>query len=172
MKVILKQTVPNVGKEDAVVNVAGGYARNFLFPRGMATVADRSQLKALEAKKARMESKLAATKAGAEATKEKLEGLVVTLEGKVGKDAGKLFGAITAQDIADAIKKATKVDLEKKQVGLLEAIKRLGSYPIVIDLHRDVDAHITVQVVDPNAPVEAAPVAEEVQEPTEALVEA
>ena len=81
---------------------------------------------------------------------------------QVGAAGNKLFGAVTAQDVADAIEKATKVKLEKKQVGLLEPIKRLGSFKLAIDLHRDVDAHVTVHVVDPNAVVEAPVVEEEV----------
>lgn len=164
MKVILNQTVPNVGKEGQVVTVAGGYARNFLFPKGLAIVADKNQLKALEIRRARSEAKLAETKASAEKVKEKLDGTEVKIDAQVGAVAGKLFGAVTAQDVADAIEKATKIKLEKKQVGVLEPIKRLGSYKIVIDLHRDVDAHVTVNVVDPNAVVEVAPVEEEVAE--------
>jgi len=167
MKVILNQTVPNVGKEGQVVTVAGGYARNYLFPRGLAIVAERNQLKALAAKHARMDAKLAETKASAEALKEKLDGVELTIDAQVGAAGGKLFGAITAQDIADAIAKGHKITLEKKQVGVLEPIKRLGSYKIAIDLHRDVDAHVTVNVVDPNAVVEVAPVAEEATETTE-----
>jgi large subunit ribosomal protein L9 len=166
MKVILNQTVPNVGKEGQVVTVAGGYARNYLFPRGLAIVADRAQLKALEIKRARVEAKLASTKSAAEGLKEKLDGLEIKIEGKVGRDAGKLFGAITAQDVADEISKLTGIKLEKKQVGVLEPIKRLGNYSIQIDLHRDVDATVKLSVFDPSAPVEvAAPEVEEELEP-------
>ena len=130
MKVILNQTVPKVGKEGQVVNVKDGYARNYLFPRE--------------------------TKAAAETLKEKLEGKSVSIEAKVGKELGKLYGAITSQDVADAIKAQLGVDLEKKQVGLLEPIKRLGKFKLSIDLHREVDAHIELNVFDPNAPVEEA----------------
>lgn len=179
MKIILLATVPNLGKEGQVVNVKDGYARNFLFPRGLATVASKSQLQVLERKNARVAEKLAATRATADALKEKIDGITVKLEGKVGKDAGKLFGAITSQDIADAIKKTAGVDVDKRQVGLLDPIKRLGNYPLLVDLHRDVDAKITVIVFDPEAPVEApaaeaAPAAEEEAAPAaeEELVEA
>lgn len=167
MKVILKQTVPTLGKEDSVVTVAGGYARNFLFPRGLATVADRSQLKALELKKARVEAKLAATKAAAETLKEKLDGVVVNFEANMAKDGGRLFGAFTAQDIADAIEKQTKIKLEKKQVGVLEPIKRLGSFNIALDLHRYVDAHITVNVAGPDGFIPGVTPTEEPAAPAE-----
>lgn len=162
MKVILNQTVPKLGKEGQVVTVANGYARNFLFPRGLAIVADRNQLAALEKRKARMAAKLADSAAAAKALGDKLESQTVKIEGKVGRDAGKLFGAITAQDVADAIKSQLGADIERKRIGLVNPIKRLGSYDLVLDLHPDVDAKVSVVVFDPNAPVEvvAEPVAE------------
>lgn len=159
MKVILRQSVPKVGKEGQVVTVADGYARNFLFPRGLAVLADRGQIKAHEARQARVEAKLAETKTVAEGQKEKLDGLVLQLEGKVAKDGTKLFGAITAQDIADAIKSKAGIELEKKQVLVIEPIKRLGDFRVQLDLHRDVDAHVQVTVFDPAAPQVAAPAA-------------
>lgn len=171
MKVILNKTVPKVGKEGQVVTVADGFARNYLFPKGLAIVAEKKQIAALAKRAARVDAKLADTKAAAETVKEKLHGLTVKIEGKVGKDAGKLFGAVTSQDVADAIKGQLGVDIDKKHIALIEPIKRLGNYPVEVDLHRDVDAVVTVNVFDPNAPVEAAPVVEAapaVEEPVEA----
>ena len=160
MKVILNQTVPKVGKEGTVVTVADGYARNYLFPRGLAILADKNQTVALERRNARLAEKTAGQKSSAESLKEKLDGKTVKIEAKVG--AGKLFGAVTSQDVADAIKAQLGVTVEKKQVALIEAIKQLGHHSVLIDLHRDVDAHVIVNVFDPNAPVEVvAPVVEE-----------
>src|SRR5687767_10379315 len=105
MKVILKQTVPKVGKENTVVNVADGFARNYLFPRGLAIAADKTQLEVLQRRRAKHVTAEADTLAGAEALKEKLHGKSVKIQGKVGKDTGKLFGAITSQDIVEAIRK-------------------------------------------------------------------
>jgi len=170
MKVILNQTVPRVGKAGQVATVKDGYARNYLFPKGLATVADKNQLKALEIRNQRMAAKLAETKSAAEAQKSKIDGVEVKIEAKVGKELGKLYGAITSQDIADALKAQHKFEVEKKQIGLLEPIKRLGVFSIAIDLHRDVDAHISVNVFDPAAPVEA-PAAAPAPEP-EAELEA
>lgn len=164
MKVILNQTVPKVGKEGQVVTVANGYARNFLFPRGLAIVANKNQVAALEKRNARMAAKVADTAAAAKAIGEKLQGQVVKIEGKVGRDAGKLFGAITAQDVADAIKAQLGEDVDRKRIGLVNPIKRLGTYDINLDLHPDVDAGIQVVVFDPNAPVEAPVVEEPVAE--------
>ena len=154
MKVILNKTVPKVGKEGDVVNVSNGYARNFLFPRGLAVVAEKNQLDALQKRHARVEAKTADQKASAEGLKEKLDGKEIKIQGKVGAAAGKLFGAITSQDVADAIKDQLKVSLDKKQIALVEPIKRLGKHQVLLDLHRSVDAHVTVEVFDPNAPVE------------------
>ncbi len=155
MKVILNQTVPKVGKEGTVITVANGYARNYLFPRGLAILADKNQIAALERRNARVAEKVAGQKSAAETVKAKLDGQTVKIEAKVG--AGKLFGAVTSQDVTDAIKAQLGVALEKKQVALIEPIKKLGLHAVLIDLHRDVDANVTVNVFDPNAPVEVAP---------------
>lgn len=155
MKVIMTTTVPKVGKEGQVVTVKDGYARNYLFPRGYALLANKSQLKVLEMKDKKAASKAADTKSAAEAIAEKLNGQSIRIEGKVGKELGKLFGAITAQDVADAIKAQLSVEVEKRQVALVEPIKRLGTFPILVDLHREVDATVTLTVFDPTAPVES-----------------
>ncbi len=164
MKIILNQTVPKLGKSGQVVTVKDGYARNYLFPKGLATLAEKSQVAAMERRNSRLAEKIAETKASAEATREKVDGGVVRIEGKVGRDMGKLFGAITSQDIADAIKAQLGVDVEKKNVALLEPIKRLGRSTVMIDLHRDVDANITVHVFDPLHPEFDEP-EEKVEEP-------
>lgn len=169
MKVILNQTVPKVGKEGTVVNVADGYARNYLFPRGLAILAEKNQIKALERRQAKVAEKTAGLKTAAEAQREQLHGKSVRIEGKVGRDSTKLFGAITSQDVIDAIKAQLGQTVDKKQVALIEPIKRLGTHDVELDLHPQVDAVVKVEVYDPNA-VEEAPKAEEA--PAEALVEA
>ncbi len=160
MKVILKQSVPKVGKEGTVVKVKDGFARNFLFPRGMAVVADKAQTKVLEARNARLESKLADTKAAAAEIAEKLDGKRLRMEVKSGSGQ-RLFGAVTSQDIADAIKTQLGVEVDKKTVGILQPIKQLGHFAIEIDLHRHVDCKIHLDVVDPVAEEEARKAAEE-----------
>lgn len=160
MKVILKQSVPKVGKEGQVVKVKAGFARNFLFPQGMAVIADRSQLKVLEARNARLAKVLEETKSSAQEIAEKLDGKKLRIEVRSGAGQ-RLFGAVTAQDIADAIKKDLGVELEKKVVGILQPIKQLGHYSIEIDLHRHVDCKVVLDVVDPVAEEEARKAAEE-----------
>lgn len=153
MKVILSQAVPKLGKEGQIVNVADGYARNFLFPRGLAVLADKGQIATLEKRQARLAAKSAETLSDAEKQKEKLDGKTIRIQGKVGRDTGRLFGAITAQDVADAIKSQLKVEVERKRIALVQPIKRLGHFDLDLDLHHEVDAKIHVEVFDPEAPV-------------------
>ena len=166
MRVILNQTVPKLGKQGQVVKVQPGYARNFLFPRGLAIAAQKKQLGALEKRMARVAAADASTVVGAKALKEKLDGQTVRIEGKAGSGTTKLFGAITSQNIVDAVKDQLKVAIDKKQVALLDPLKRLGKHSVELDLHREVEAHITVTVFDPAIPeeevvAEATPAAEE-----------
>lgn len=167
MKVILNSTVPKLGKEGQIVTVADGYARNFLFPRGLAIVAEKNQVIALERRQARMAAKIAEGAATAEGAKGDLDGKTIRIPAKVGKDSTKLFGAVTSQDIADAVKTQLGKDLDRKKIALIEPIKRLGSFQIHVDLHRDVDAFITLEVFDPEAEVVATPEAP-AEEPFEA----
>lgn len=148
MKVILKQAVPKLGKEGQVVNVKDGYARNFLFPHGMAVIADKAQTEVLARRNAKLAQALADTKANAEATKAKIEGAVVKIGQKVGRDGVRLFGAVTSQDVADAAKAQLGVDIEKKAVLLVQPIKRLGVQDVELDIHRQVVIHIKVNVFD------------------------
>ena|ERR1044072_2896195 len=163
MKVILNQTVPKVGKEGSVVTVADGFARNYLFPRGLAILADKKQVEALGKRNARIAERTAGQKTAAEGLRDKVNGQTVRIEGKVGSGTSKLFGAITSQDVADAIASQLGITVEKKQIALIEPIKRLGKHSVELDFHREVDARVTVDVFDPAAPVEEAeaPAAEE-----------
>lgn len=164
MKVILNQTVPKVGKEGTVVNVADGFARNYLFPKRLAIVADKHQIAALEKRNARVAAKSESAKTSAQELRERLNGKTVRIAGQVGAAQGKLFGAITAQNIVDAIKSQLGETVERRQVALIDPIKRLGHFDVALDLHRDVDAVLDVQVFDPNAPVETPAAAAEPDE--------
>lgn len=171
MKVILKQTVPKVGKEGTVVNVADGFARNYLFPRSLAIVAEKKQVEALDRQIRKAAEKTAGLKAAAEALRDQLNGKTIRIEGHAGSGTAKLFGAITSQDIVDQIKKQLKIDVDKKQVALIEPIKRMGNHEVELDLHREVDAKLMVEVYDPTAPVET-PEPEAAPEPEPEPVEA
>jgi large subunit ribosomal protein L9 len=156
MEVILTQVVPKLGKKDQVVKVARGYARNYLFPRGLAVVASKGQKEALQKRKARTQAKVIEEKEKAETLKEKLDEQTLRIAGNVAKGSTKLFGAVTSQDVVEAIQKEFGVSLDKKQVGLLNPIKRTGIYRIQIDLHQEVDAFINLDVYNPHEPTTEA----------------
>ena len=156
MKVILLKTVPKVGKEGTVVNVADGYARNYLFTRGLAIVAEKSQVAALEKKNAHLAAKTAGQKTAAEGVAASLNGKTIRIAGEVGGQ-GKLFGAITSERIATEIASQLGQTVDRKAIALHDPIRKLGTYPIELDLHREVSSTITLVVFDPNAPVEPEP---------------
>ncbi|MFN7172004.1 MAG: 50S ribosomal protein L9 [Fimbriimonadaceae bacterium] len=149
MKVILNQAVPKVGKPDEIVEVKDGYARNFLFPRGMAVVATRSQVQALEKKLARQHQKEEATADSAVKLKEKIDGTTIRIQAKAGQ-SGKLFGAVTPQDVVDEISKEFGDAIDRRKVAIVEPIRRIGIYPVSIALHKKVDAVVNVDVFDPD----------------------
>jgi len=165
MKVILLKSVPKVGKEGTVANVADGYARNYLFPRGLAIVAEKSQLASLDKKNAHLAAKTAGQKTAAEGVAASLKGKSIRIPGEVGGQ-GKLFGAITSEKIALEIASQLGATVDKKAIALHDPIRKLGVYPIEIDLHREVSVTITLTVFDPKAPVEPepAPAVEETEE--------
>ena len=146
MQVILIDKVVNLGNLGDVVKVKDGYARNFLIPTGRARRATQANIEAFAAQKAELERLAAEKLAAAQARAEKLEGFAVTISQKAGVD-GRLFGSITNADIADALKKQGH-DVAKAEVRLPEGpFKAIGDYPVVVALHHDVTANITVSVV-------------------------
>jgi large subunit ribosomal protein L9 len=149
MKVILNQAVPKLGKPDEIVEVKDGYARNFLFPRGMAVVASRSQIQALEKKLARQQQREEATADSALKLKEKIDGNTIRIQAKAGQ-SGKLFGAVTPQDVVDGISKEFGEAIDRRKVAIVEPIRRIGIYPVTIALHKNVEAVVKVEVFDPD----------------------
>ncbi len=146
MKVILQQDVPKLGKDGEIVNVADGYARNYLFPRRFAVSATGGALKEFQARTTHEKQKGAKLLKEAETGAGKLDGLVITVTGKVGSGT-KLYGSVTAQDVADAIKKERGVTVDKRRVGLIDPIKTLGTYSIPVRLHSEISTSVTVEVM-------------------------
>jgi large subunit ribosomal protein L9 len=146
MKVVLTKDVKDLGKSGQIVNVAEGYARNFLFPRKMASAADAGAMKQIETKKKVVELKLEHQAVEARQIAERLKGTSVTVKGKTGKGT-KLYGSITHQDIADALLKQHHIRVDKRSINVAEAIKSTGTHEASIKLHHDVSATITVEVV-------------------------
>lgn len=147
MKVILLQDVKGLGKKGAVAEVAEGYGRNFLMPRGLASPASEGAMRNLAQEKERERLKVERLKQDAQALAKRLEGFKVTVAARVG-EGGRLFGSITAKDIADSLQKTAGLDIDKRKVELGEAIKTLGEHQATVKLHSDVIARITVHVVE------------------------
>lgn len=155
MNVILRQDVEGLGFEFEVVSVKPGYARNFLIPRGLATVATPNNVKALneilESRKAEEASLIADAKEKAA----KLDGLVVKIEAKVGT-GDKLFGSVNNGDLAEALVKAG-VEIEKKNIKIPgNTIKRLGKYEAKVRFHREVEVDYGFEIVADAASIKAA----------------
>ncbi len=146
MQVILLEKVGKLGSIGDQVNVKAGFARNFLLPFGKAVPATATNVAEFEAKRAELEAAAADKLATAEARAEKLNELTVTIEANAG-DEGKLFGSIGTRDIAEAIT-AAGIEATKSEVRLPEgAIRELGSFDVVVQLHTDVSASITLNIV-------------------------
>lgn len=138
--------VKALGKKGDVVDVADGYARNFLLPRKLAGEADKGALAQLEAQHRAKERRDAQELAEAKALAGRIESAKLAVRAKAGSN-GKLFGAITNGDVASAIADALSVEIDKHRIDLGSQIKALGTYAVEIKLHRSVVAKATVDVV-------------------------
>lgn len=145
MKVILKSDVERLGKTGDVVNVAVGYARNYLFPQGKALEASAQNMEVIEVEKKNIAKTQERKKSESEALAEKLEQLSLTISKQAGEN-DKLFGTVTAMEIAGALEKEGQV-IDKRKIMLEEPIKTLGIYSIPIRLHAEVTAQVKVWVV-------------------------
>lgn len=146
MKVILVEDVPKLGKRGSVVEVADGYARNYLLPRKLAVLATEERLEELNREKAREERKKQKELEEARKLARILEGSTITLVARAG-EGGKLFGSITNKEIAQAIENTFHISIDRRKIELEEPLKVLGSYPVILRLHPEVQAKITVEVV-------------------------
>jgi large subunit ribosomal protein L9 len=146
MQVILLEKLVNVGDLGEVVKVRQGYARNFLIPQGKAKRATPENLKLLEEKRSELEKAAGERLAKAQAQAEKIEGVTIQVTQKAGVD-GRLFGSVTNVDIVDALQGLGHT-VEKSMVRMPEGpLKHVGDFPLIIALHTDVAAHITVTVL-------------------------
>jgi len=147
MQIILMEKVVNLGNLGDVVKVKDGFARNFLIPQGKAKRATEANLKEFEARRADLEKKANALLTDAQDKGQRLEGTKVDIAQKAGVD-GRLFGSVTNADIAEAVTKSTNIQVKKAEVRMPTGpLKHIGEFPIVIQLHSDVLANITVHVV-------------------------
>jgi large subunit ribosomal protein L9 len=145
MEIILKQDVQGLGYKNDVVKVKPGYGRNFLIPNGVALIANEANKKLIAENTRQASHKAAKVKQDATALTEKIGELTIEIKTKAG-ESGKIFGAVTALQIADVLK-AKGFDIDRKKVILKETPKQLGTYHVTLDLHKEVKHEITVNVV-------------------------
>lgn len=145
MKVILTDEIRGLGTRGDIVSVKDGYARNFLIPKNLAREATAGNLKAIEQEKKKWALLAQQEKQVAQKAADAVKGIKVTIQKRVG-DTGQLFGSVTANEIADALE-AKGVNVEKRRIELDHPIKTLGTHDVDVRLHREVTAHIQVQVV-------------------------
>jgi large subunit ribosomal protein L9 len=147
MQIILMEKVVNLGALGDVVKVKDGFARNFLIPQGKAKRATEKNLKEFEARRADLEKKANEHLTGAQERGAKLEGQKVEITQKAGVD-GRLFGSVTNADIAEALTKSTGIQVKKADIRMPAGpLKHIGEFPIVVQLHSDVLANISVTVI-------------------------
>lgn len=144
MKVILREDVENLGTIGTVLDVAKGYGRNFLIPKNLAVEANPKNIKQFEHEKKKIESKAAKVVKNWKDLATKLSSISIAIEAQAGEE-DKLFGAVTAADIAEAVLKQG-VEIDKRKIVLAEPIKRLGSYELPVKLYKDVTTTIKLEV--------------------------
>ncbi len=145
MKVILTADVKGHGKKGEMVNASDGYARNYLLPKGLAIVADKGAMTELASKQSAAAYHKEQEKMQAQALAEQLNEAVVTFTAKAG-EGGKLFGSITAKDVAEQLKMQCHLVVDKKKIQLPEGIKTLGVTEVVIKVYPEITAKIKVKV--------------------------
>lgn len=144
MEVILKQDIAGLGYKNDIVKVRSGYGRNYLIPNGYALIANESNRRQVEENVRQMAHKAAKLKQDAEALAEKIGDFVAEIKTKTG-ESGKIFGAVTALQISEALK-AKGFDIDRKKVALKETPKQVGNYTAILDLHKEVKHEIKIVV--------------------------
>lgn len=145
MEVILKQDVKGLGKKEDLVKVNDGYARNFLFPRGLAAEANATNINIMKTKKEAEKTKKDRELAHARELSQKLKDMEVVIKTKSGEN-GKLFGSITSKDISDKLKNDFKLDIDKKKIVLPEPIKATGTAVLDVKLYPEVTGKLRVRI--------------------------
>lgn len=145
MRVILTETIDSLGIIGSEVDVAKGYARNYLLPQKKAMLATPQNRKLLEQEKAKFDLQIAKEKKIAEEMAERLQGVACTIAAKVSEE-DRLYGSINIRDIVDALAKQN-ITVEKRMILLTEPIKQIGAYKIPIRVYKDVEPEITVEIV-------------------------
>jgi len=147
MKVLLKSDVKGQGKKGDILNVSDGYARNFLFPRGLAIVADAKAINEIKTKKEAELHKVEMEKQNAKLLGEKISQTILKIHSTAGPD-GKLYGSVTSAIIADELKIQANIEIDKRRINLEEHIKAFGTYTVDVKVYADTTAALTVVVTN------------------------
>ena len=147
MKVIFNVDVKGQGKKGEMKEVSDGYARNFLLPKNLASEATTDNINALKLKEKAKANQIAKEKAAAMETAEKLSGIQVTIRAKAG-NGGKLFGAVTSQEISKALKEQHGIEVEKNKIVMKDSIKNFGSYTVKAKLGHEISGNVSVMVIE------------------------
>jgi len=145
MKIILKQDVKGTGKKEQMVEVSDGYARNFLFPKGLAVEASASNVNIMKTKKEAEANKKDREIAQAKELAKKIKDITLTIKVKAG-DNGKLFGSITSKDVAEAMKTQQKLEIDKKKLVMPDALKVVGTFGVEVKIYPEISSKFTVKI--------------------------
>ena len=145
MRIVLRADVDNLGNKGDLVDVADGYARNYLVPRGLALKATRGIEKQADAMRRNRDARDKRDREAAQAVADQFEGRTITVKARAGAE-GKLFGSVTSVDIADAVHKQTGIEIDRRKINLDEPLKELGGVELQLRLHPDVVANLHVEV--------------------------
>ena len=142
--ILLRDDIDTLGGRGEIVKVRAGYARNYLLPQGLATLATKGNVKQIEQEREALLKKAAVEKATADAQKDQMSTIELAFERKAG-DGGALFGSVTSMDIADAIK-AKGYEIDRRKIVMKDAIKETGDFTVKVKLHREVTLEVPVKV--------------------------
>ena len=147
MKVVLLADVKGQGKKGQVVNVSDGYARNFLFPKNLATPADNKILNEIKGKEESKLHKIEMEKKAAQETAEKLKTVTVKITAQAGSD-GRMYGTVTSKEIAEQMKKQFGIEIDRRKINLTDPIRAFGTYLSEVKLYPEVTGQIRVSVTE------------------------
>jgi len=146
MKIVLRDDVENLGRKGDVVDVADGYARNYLVPRGLAMKATKGVVQQSEAMRRNRAAHDARDREAAQALADQLAGKRIEIRARAG-EGGRLFGSVTAADVVDAVRAQVGVELDRRKTQLADPLKELGPAEVPVKLHSDVEVTLVVDVV-------------------------
>ncbi len=154
--ILLREDIETLGGRGEIVKVKAGYARNYLLPQGLATLATKGNVRQIELEREALLKKAAAEKATAELQADQMKDISLTFQRKAG-ESGQLFGSVTSMDIAEALK-AKGYETDRRKIVLKDAIKETGEFTVGVKLHRDVTLQVPVTVRAEGEPVAEKPV--------------